>query len=66
MQLIVNDRPHELQGDATLARLLADLGVENGRVAVVVNSKVIARDTFGTTLLAENDRIEVLSFAAGG
>jgi sulfur carrier protein len=66
MQLTVNGEEHEHRGDGTVSSLLEELGADRGRVALMVNAEVVARERRDGLLLREGDRIEVLTFAGGG
>jgi thiamine biosynthesis protein ThiS len=66
MQVIVNGREEQLEGEATISVLLGGLGVEPRRVAVEVNEDVVSRRTFDTVHLRDGDRIEIVTFVGGG
>lgn len=66
MNLFVNGEPHAHDGGGSIATLLSECGAQTGRVALMVNGAVIARGQWDKTTLNENDRIELLVFAAGG
>ncbi|MEB2284629.1 MAG: thiamine biosynthesis protein ThiS [Polyangiaceae bacterium UTPRO1] len=64
--LIVNGEPYELPEPATVAALLARLGVAAARVAVEVNEEVIPRGSYEARRLAAGDRVEIVHFVGGG
>lgn len=66
MNLFVNGEPHAHSGDGTIATLLKECDASGGRIALMVNGAVVARVNWADTVLKENDRIELLVFAAGG
>lgn len=66
MNLLVNGEPHLHGGDGSIDALLEECGANAGRVALMLNGEVVARASWGGTTLKENDRIELLVFAAGG
>lgn len=66
MNLIINGLDHEHRGTATVQALLDEMGINSGRVAVMVNDKVIRRGTFPDQPLHDADRVELLTFAGGG
>lgn len=66
MILYVNGESHEHRGDGSVAALLDECGANAGRVALMLNGAVVRRDAWSETTLKENDRIELLMFAAGG
>jgi sulfur carrier protein len=65
--IVVNGEPRERDG-ATIAELLADLGVEErGRgVAVAVNGEVVPRTEWARRRVGSGDRVEALSAMQGG
>lgn len=64
--LIVNGEPYELPEPATIAALLARLGIVAARVAVEVNEAVVPRGTYDAHRLAVGDRVEIVHFVGGG
>jgi sulfur carrier protein len=65
--ILVNGEPRERAG-ATIAELLADLGVEARArgVAVAVNGEIVPRATWDARRVAEGDRVEALTAMQGG
>jgi sulfur carrier protein len=65
--IFVNGEPRERSG-ATVAELLADLGVETSArgVAVAVDGEVIPRAEWGERRVNEGERVEALSAMQGG
>ena len=67
MTLEVNGERRELSlADATLAEVLAALGIEARGVAVACNDRVVRRGEFAQQRVAEGDRIEIVRAVAGG
>ena len=67
MTLQVNGERRELSlADATLAEVLAALGIEARGVAVACNDRVVRRGEFAQQRVAEGDRIEIVRAVAGG
>ena len=64
MNVQVNGEAMERPAGETLAALLAALGA--GRVAALVNDEVVPAAAHATQLLADGDRVEILTFAGGG
>ena len=64
--LMVNGESLELQGSGDIPSLLAQLGANSERVAVMINESIVAREAWPTVTLADGDRVEVLTFAGGG
>jgi sulfur carrier protein len=66
IQVQVNGETRMLVAGATVAHLLADLGLQGKQVAVERNQEVVPRAEHGTTKLADGDRLEVVTFVGGG
>ena len=65
MQLRVNDEPLEFRG-ATVAELVAQLGIEGQRLAVEVNEEIIPRGEHDHYRLREGDVVEIIHAVGGG
>jgi len=65
--IFVNGEPRERTG-ATIAELLADLGVEDRArgVAVAVDGEVVPRAEWNERRVNEGERVEALSAMQGG
>jgi sulfur carrier protein len=65
--IFVNGEPRE-RGGATVAELLADLGVPAGArgVAVAVDGEVVPRAEWDDRTINEGQRVEALSAMQGG
>ena len=65
--IFVNGEPRDRAG-ATLAELLADLGVESRArgVAVAVDGEVVPRAEWPARRVTEGERVEALSAMQGG
>jgi len=66
VQVIVNDEPRTLPDGATVADLVATLGLGPRRIAVEVNLDVVPRATYAEVRLRDGDRVEVIHFVGGG
>ena len=66
MQVIVNDEPRTLPDGATVADLVASLGLGPRRIAVEVNVQVVPRAGYGARALCDGDRVEIILFVGGG
>jgi sulfur carrier protein len=65
--IFVNDRPHELEGPATLKAVLGGLGLAERRgVAAAVNGEVVPRASWETRALERRDRVLVIRATQGG
>ncbi|HZZ20407.1 MAG TPA: sulfur carrier protein ThiS [Opitutaceae bacterium] len=67
VSIFLNDQPHELDGPATLLRLLEAQGLAGRKgVAAAVNGDVVPRASWETRLLAERDHVLVIRATQGG
>ena len=66
MRLTVNGETREAPDSATLAELVASLGIDGRRVAVERNREIAPRSLWGEIVLAEGDRLEIVQFVGGG
>ena len=66
MRLTVNGETREAPDSATLADLLALLGIEGRRVAVERNREIAPKSLWTTTPLQEGDQLEIVQFVGGG
>ena len=66
MKLTVNGEAREIADGATVADLVAVLGLNAKKVAVERNLEIVPRSRYAATLLAEGDRIEIVAFVGGG
>ena len=66
MQLIVNGESRRLDGQGTVADLIAALGLDPRKVAVERNLEIVPRSLHATTSLMDGDRLEIVQFVGGG
>ena len=66
MQLTINGQKRELTEGATIAELLAELGLDPRMLAVERNLHLVPRGQHAETQLAEGDRVEVVTLVGGG
>ena len=66
MDVIANGNPVELPDGATVADLLVVLGLGGRWVIVERNGEPVERAALATTVLAPDDRIELVRAVAGG
>ena len=65
--ITVNGEKRQVQKDATVSDLLADLGITAGRrVAVERNREIVKRETWDTTVIQHDDVFEIIEFVGGG
>jgi len=66
MRLILNGETRELQQAATVAEMVAELGLDARKVAVERNLEIVPRSQYAAVPLADGDRIEIVHFIGGG
>ena len=66
LELIVNDEPRRLPDGATVADLVATLGLGPRRIAVEVNLAIVPRADYARTALRTGDKVEIIHFVGGG
>ena len=62
----VNGEIFEFREGMTVSNLIAEMGFSEAMVAVELNIDILPRDSFSSTVLKENDCIEVVRFVGGG
>lgn len=62
----VNGEIFEFREGMTVSNLIAEMGFSEAMVAVESNLDILPRDSFSSTVLKENDCIEVVRFVGGG
>jgi len=66
MRLYVNGESTELSGTPSLAELITQLDLPAARIAVELNREVVRRADWSSSMLKEDDRIEIVHFVGGG
>jgi len=66
MVVTLNGEECTLKKGATIAELIAELGLKERRIAVEVNRDIISRKEYATTELHQGDVIEIVHFVGGG
>jgi thiamine biosynthesis protein ThiS len=62
----VNGESHQTPGGTTVAALLAQLGLNRGRVAIEYNLHILPKTKWDETQVANGDRLEIVQFVGGG
>ena len=65
MKVFVNGEPREVT-ETTLAGLVTELDLPVARIAIELNRDVVRRTDWGSTMLKDEDRIEIVHFVGGG
>ncbi len=66
MELTVNGKKLEVADGVTITALLAELKINALRVAVQLNQEIVKRERYEETSLKAGDRLEIITFMAGG
>jgi sulfur carrier protein len=64
--ITLNGEPHDLPGPLTITELLARLDIDPRRVAIEHNLVVLKRNLYGSSMVSEGDRVEIVNFVGGG
>jgi sulfur carrier protein len=66
VRLTVNGEERVFGEAATVAELVAELGLDPRKVAVERNLEIVPRSAYGATPLGDGDRLEIVHFIGGG
>jgi thiamine biosynthesis protein ThiS len=66
MMVVVNGESREVAAGASVATLVAELGLGNRACAVEVNKRVVPKPEHEGEQLKEGDRVEVVTLVGGG
>lgn len=66
IDVVINGKSRSVKEGTTVAVLVDELGLGDRRVAVERNREVVPRAQHATTVLAEGDHLEVVTFVGGG
>ena len=66
MNVTVNGESRTLEPDASLGKLLEQLGLSGKRIAVEVNRDIVPRSDYDSYRLSENDTVEIVNAIGGG
>ena len=66
MKITINGEIKELEAGVTLDQLLELFSLPSQRVAVELNREVIRRQAWDSTVVRDDDRIEIVHFVGGG
>lgn len=65
MKVFVNGELREVE-ISTLAGLITELDLPAARIAIELNREVVRRSDWDSTMLKDEDRIEIVHFVGGG
>jgi thiamine biosynthesis protein ThiS len=63
---MVNGQWREESSPSSISGLLEAMSLEPRRVAVELNKRIVARAQYASTLLADDDRLEIVTLVGGG
>jgi thiamine biosynthesis protein ThiS len=66
LRVYINGESREVSGTPSLAELISQLDLPPARIAIELNREVMRRSDWGTTVLRDDDRIEIVHFVGGG
>jgi len=66
MQVTINGEPRVLAAALSVEALLAQLGIDQRKVAVERNLEIVPKSAYGLTALGDGDQLEIVHFIGGG
>lgn len=66
LTVTVNATEHQLESGSVLEQLLDQLGMGGGRIAVEINGEIVPRSQFGSHVINQGDKIEIVQAIGGG
>ena len=66
MNVTLNGNLLKIQDDTGLLTLLETKGLKPERIVIEYNNNILIKEEWGSIVIKENDKIEVLSFVRGG
>ena len=66
VEILVNGETRELKAGTTVEELVRELGLVPDRLAIEYNLHILKKKRWGTTALANGDRVEIVHFVGGG
>jgi sulfur carrier protein len=66
MTLIVNGETKTYESGITLLEMMIKLGISDKVMAAAVNMNIVKQESWGTYLLSDSDKVELLDFVGGG
>ena len=66
MRVFVNGESREFSETSSLAELIAQLDLPEARIAIELNREVVRRSDWSSTMLKDDDRVEIVHFVGGG
>ncbi|HEV8431216.1 MAG TPA: sulfur carrier protein ThiS [Pyrinomonadaceae bacterium] len=66
MHVYVNGELRDVGGTPSLAELVTLLELPVARIAIELNQEVVRRSEWSSTILKDEDRVEIVHFVGGG
>lgn len=66
MRLTVNGEQRQVQAERNISALVAQLGLDERKIAIERNLAIVPRSLWSATVLSDGDRIEIVHFVGGG
>lgn len=66
MKVFVNGDEKDFDAPISLAELITQLDLPAARIAIELNREVVRRSDWGSTMLKDEDRLEIVHFVGGG
>ena len=62
----VNGEDKFIPQSISILKLIESFKINKDRVVIELNKKILKKDLFDSTLLSENDELEIITFVGGG
>lgn len=66
LTIVVNGNQREIAEGTAIIDLVKALGLSTERVAVELNKRIVRRADWGSTIISEGDKVEIVHFVGGG
>jgi thiamine biosynthesis protein ThiS len=66
MNITLNGKPHELDGERSIVALLQSLDVKAEQIAVALNGEVVRKRAWPQTEIRSGDTVEIVRAVGGG
>jgi thiazole synthase len=66
LAITVNGEHRRISAPASVADLIAELGMTSGKIAVERNLEIVPRSTFAEVMVESGDAFEIVTFVGGG
>ncbi|MBY0493546.1 MAG: sulfur carrier protein ThiS [Cyanobacteria bacterium] len=66
MTIKLNGDPHDIPEPLSVSALLEQLEIDARRVAVELNTAVVRKTEYDSSVIKEGDEVEIVNFVGGG